>query len=571
MEFIRKRRIPRSTTMWRGFSGYCPQLWITKTQWFHEENLSSRAFPLLCPREPRRRLSYSPVSALGKLNGLVVLEGNVLKYGDRTCALPLSTGEKQLLTFGAYIIVLPDLLWVNTLDGSYDFCEKQREFEIPLGIQWCDQEGNPLEGVVDGTSAPGNTEQYWLDLTPAIPVLKVYGKELGKWIPMDKTFVRLSGERIGEDFPQGSRILVDACPDLAPIVGTGLCTVYHSGRDFLVLEGAIPTLRLETGVLQFRLIAPIPLMDYMIVHENRLWGCRYGLDLDGNFVNEIYASALGDFTSWYRFRGIASDSYTLSLGSEGPFTGAAVVGGYPVFFKEQCLHKIYGNTPSSYRVVELNCMGVASGSHKSMAMLEDALMYLGRDGFYLYDGSLPVKVSGDLEGKTYKDGIGGVLGQVYYGSVFEEDGTSVILTYDMGNRVWHRETGVRPLEFVGVQGVLYYRTEAPGLFAIGTKEGEPAEGTVSWEAVTGILREDRPQEGFFTGLRIRLTMEPSSDLMVFAQYDSCGTFTPLGAVGYGKAGSREVTFPIRRCDHLRLKLRGRGNAMIHSMTFTMEG
>ena len=151
------------------------------------------------------------------------------------------------------------------------------------------------------------------------------------------------------------------------------------------------------GRLQLMIRAPMPLMDHLISHENRLWGCRYGKDHDGNFVNEIYASALGDFTVWYRFRGIASDSYVLSLGAEGPFTGAAVVGGYPVFFKENSIHKIYGSDPGSYRLQSVGCVGMAPGSHKSAAMLDHGLIYLGTDGFYRYDGSLPRKISKELD------------------------------------------------------------------------------------------------------------------------------------------------------------------------------
>ena len=45
----------------------------------------------------------------------------------------------------------------------------------------------------------------------------------------------------------------------------------------------------------------IPAMDYVIECGNRLWGCRYGQNNNGEFVNEIYASALGDFKTWYKF------------------------------------------------------------------------------------------------------------------------------------------------------------------------------------------------------------------------------------------------------------------------------
>ena len=68
----------------------------------------------------------------------------------------------------------------------------------------------------------------------------------------------------------------------------------------------------------------------MIECGNRLWGCKYGL-VDGETVNEIYASKLGDFKNWNCFAGLSTDSYAAARGSDGPFTGAADYLGQPRF------------------------------------------------------------------------------------------------------------------------------------------------------------------------------------------------------------------------------------------------
>ena len=154
MEFVRKNRIPRSTTVRRGFLGYHPSPRIGAAQWFHEENLSSRRYPLLCPREPRRRLLQEPVEALASLNGLCYLSGNTLHYGEHSLQLPLSQGEKQLIPFGAYLVLMPDGLWVNTLDHSWDFCRKEAQFQGNVGIVWCRADGTAYETIVDGEAPP---------------------------------------------------------------------------------------------------------------------------------------------------------------------------------------------------------------------------------------------------------------------------------------------------------------------------------------------------------------------------------------------------------------------------------
>ncbi len=79
----------------------------------------------------------------------------------------------------------------------------------------------------------------------------------------------------------------------------------------------------------------VPDLDFVTEQGNRVWGCS-------RKENSIYACALGDPTNWYSYRGIASDSYAVSVGSDGAFTGAASCLGYLLFFKENCIHKLYG-------------------------------------------------------------------------------------------------------------------------------------------------------------------------------------------------------------------------------------
>lgn len=571
MDFVKKRHIPRNLYVKRGFLGYCPRVGLGDSQWFFEENLSTRAYPYLRPRSPRRRISTQNIRAMGHMDGLCYLEDNTLHYGDHAVILELAAGEKELLSFGAYVIVIPDMVWVNTADHSHGSCQIGRELETEVGIIWCDREGSPLENIVDGTEAPTNTQQFWLDTSAEPFVLREYAGEIKKWREVDAPCIRLIGEEMGALFPKGSRIMIDRCPELFPYVGSGLREVLDSGRDYLVIEGKIDALRKEMGRLQVYIHSPMPLMDHMIAHENRLWGCRYGLDHDGKFVNEIYASALGDFTNWYSFRGIASDSYVLSLGTEGPFTGAAVVGGYPVFFKENSLHKLYGTSPGSYRLQTQTCVGIAPGSEKSGAFLGHSFVYLGRDGFYGYDGSVPQKISRDLDGQTYSHAVGGVLGNHYYAYVKEGTGKEAILTYHGERGIWHRESSPKITAFQSAKGVLYYITDTPGLYAIGTQEGIVAEKSLPWEAVTGLIRRQEDREGYFTALRLRLSMDPGSTLSLFADYDSRGAWEPLGQVGAMGTGSREIPIRIRRCDHFRLKLKGRGDMILYDLRIEMEG
>lgn len=126
-------------------------------------------------------------------------------------------------------------------------------------------------------------------------------------------------------------------------------------------------------------------------------------------------------------------------------------------------------------------------------------------------------------------------------------------------------------QMVSCGDVLYYMTADNMLYAVGTQLGEAAEKQVSWEAVSGILREDEPGKGYLTGVSLRLSMESGSRLSVFAEYDSYGTWVPLGTLCGGPLYGREVPLRLRRCDHFRLRLKGQGNVTVHALFMNMEG
>ena len=134
----------------------------------------------------------------------------------------------------------------------------------------------------------------------------------------------------------------------------------------------------------------VPDMDYLTECDNRVWGCS-------NKENVIYACKLGDPTNWFSYRGIAADSYAVTVGSDGAFTGAATCMGYALFFKENTLHKLYGSKPSDFQLSSLRCRGVAKGAARSLCVINETLYYLSPDGVMAWDGSIPNKVSTALD------------------------------------------------------------------------------------------------------------------------------------------------------------------------------
>lgn len=185
-------------------------------------------------------------------------------------------------------------------------------------------------------------------------------------------------------------------------------------------------------------------LDFVIEHNNRLWGCFYGYDSQGNFYNEIYATAQNDPTNWYRYDGTPMQSYAMSVVSDGKFTGAAVINGYVTFFKENCMHRIYGNSPADFQLVSYECAGIQEGCEKSFAGSNGLYFYKSNIGvMYISDG-YPVKISEKIGHDSYTEAVGGTDGSCYYLQMKNEEET-VLYVYDIHKKIWHCENSIENL------------------------------------------------------------------------------------------------------------------------------
>lgn len=134
----------------------------------------------------------------------------------------------------------------------------------------------------------------------------------------------------------------------------------------------------ETGTLSVR--RTVPDLLYVCENENRLWGCD---------KTTIYASKLGDIFNWNVYDGLDTDSYSVDTGSAGSFTACVSYLGYPIFFKEEHIYKVYGSIPSNFEIMGSATLGVAEGSAGSLAVAGEILFSpLPGAGVMAYSGGI---------------------------------------------------------------------------------------------------------------------------------------------------------------------------------------
>ena len=367
------------------------------------ENLSSDAYPLLSPRKPRG-IYAEPERANGLIakDGLCYVDGSKFVMNGYEIEMGLEDSEKQLVSMGAYVVIFPDKKYINTLDIS-DSGNLEAVFEaetVTLVPAWAD--GSEMTPAYIQPEEPGEPANMalWLDNSASPGSLKQWSAGTGMWVEVAENYVRLEAPNIGAAFREGDGVTVSGLPET---LGQN-AVIRLRGDDFLLIPGLLER---EMEAEQVTVSRLVPSMDFVIECGNRLWGCRYGWNRAGQVVNEIYASKLGDFSNWNCFAGVSTDSYAVSLGADGPFTGAIQHLGYPVFFRENCLHKLYGSTPASFRLQTTPCRGVQMGSGRSLAIVGETLYYKSCQGICAYDGSLPVEAGRELGAGEYHDAVAG--------------------------------------------------------------------------------------------------------------------------------------------------------------------
>jgi hypothetical protein len=556
------------------FKGYNHNVRIGAGEFFDMKNLTSDEYPVLSPRKPR---TVAETSDLLRFLGLVAkdtlgfVSGSQLYVDGHWFDLGLDTStQKTLVSMGNYVLVFPDKKYVNTQDyDDFGDIEADAEYTGDVTVFPCDINGNTLTILEAFPETPAHGDIWHNSIDGK---LYQYDSEDEKWVIIETTYVRLGALNSGLGAPfaemDGVEIYDADCPEIPGLNGSHV--IWHKDADFIVIEGSITGgVTIENGL---KIARALPEMDYVIEAGNRLWGCRYGPKRDGSFGNEIYASKPGDFKNWQFFAGISTDSYAASVGSDGAFTGAVNYGGSPLFFKENMIHKVYGQYPANFQITDTACRGVQKGCSRSLAIVNEVLYYKSRSGVCAYDGSAPVEVSDALGHEVYHDAVAGGLGHKYYVSMLDPDDIPHMFAYDTRFGTWHKEDNTRAYEFCNFENRLYFTEVYNKPYNQGAEyritciSGEAGnEGAVKWMAETGIIGTDTPYRTYIQRLDVRMSLELGSHVSFFIQYDSTGAWEHVYTADYRELSSFSVPIRPRRCDHLRIRMVGTGPAKIFSI------
>ena len=550
------------------FLGYNHNLKIADGEFFHTENLTSAYYPLLANRKKRGHVSSltAPGGLLAKEKLAYVDNGTLYYDGTATPVTGLTAGEKQLVSMGAYLVIFPDRKYYNTADSTdYGSLDAVYTSTGNVSYSMCRSDGSAYGTPTISASEPASPANgdLWIDTSKDTHVIKQWASSSYDWIELPTVYTKITFISYGElpglfqqyDGVTISGADVDAC--------NGDKVIYALGGDdntfdYVVVAGLLEQVVTQTsGYVKIERKAPD--LDFVTECQNRLWGCRF----DGT-LNESYCCALGDFKNWKQFMGLSTDSWTASVGSDGPWTGAISFMGYPMFFKENRIHRVSISSQGAHSITETACRGVQPGSAKSLQVVNETLFYKSRADICIYQGGFPKSISEPLGEGLFDQAVAGVVGDRYYVSMRDEAGEYQLFVYDMKRGLWLREDGLQVQEFARLGDELYAITGEKELLALLGTDGTQ-EPFVSWKAETGLMYYQYPDRKYVQRYNLRLFMEDGAEADVYMMYDSSGDWVRQGKIRV--KGTRTVTLPIRprRCDHLRMKIVGKGEIRLYSI------
>ena len=602
----------------RAFGGLNETYGCSEAELSGSMNFSSRGYPALQTRKPRRRVrQMQRMNGAYHLNGMLLCCGTGLEYtpddGKERVVLEnvLTDDRKELAGMGTRVLIWPDKKCFDTETGELS----------ELGAVWalgesavyvcpCDAEGSTYDGVATGTAEPRNPRDGQLFLKigesgkayASDSVLEKYSGKAGKWVQILLEYVKLTAQElkgviragdtvtiqgVPEQLQQalgkmnGDRVML-AAPDTAAepfalvmaMERTGVTERFYGswvlrrGQCTWRSEDMLRTENESTGE-SLMMERRVPELDFVTECDNRVWGCS-------KKENVIYGCALGDPTNWYSYQGTAADSYAVTVGSDGPFTAAASCLGYVLFFKENCIHRLYGTKPSEYRLSSVRCRGVAANAGHSLCVIAETLYYLSTDGVMAWDGSLPIKVSAALDPGRMQSvdwTAAGYLDARYYLYLRQKgDPAGRLLVYDTEKGLWHEE-GAAGREMASSGRQLYLWDGSSLWAAEPDREEDKAPETldeVQFEAVSGDIGISVPDDKYVSRVTLRMDAEGKGLVTLAVSYDGAPFEKVAACAATGSRDRMNLPFEPRRFDTMRIRLTGKGQVTLRSLALTME-
>lgn len=548
--------------------------------------ISHRAFPSITQRPKGERIleCTSPTAAIFENKECVAANDGL--YYDGKKVGELSPGTKQLVALGNKIMVFPDKMYYDTETKEFKSLSAKCD-TLGVEVTFTSNSISVPSSAIEQRSEPDKTQFLKNSLLVTYSkatindgVIKFSGFALKKATEIETGTIfcekckenqyRVAGsvtyseeseicevsnelitvenvvKNIFSSFKVGDMVEISGCTEF-PENNLSVKITSKTSRKLNFAEGTF-TEGIETENITLQ--RKIPDFTCVCSYENRLWGCE---------GNTIYASALGDATSFFTYKGLSTDSFTVTSNSAGDFTACIPYGNSCFFFKETSCYKLYGNRPANFQLIQSFGTGVLKGDVKSVVNAGGKLIYKGNGGIYLFYGGTPQCISDKLGSITLENAVAGSNGRLYYISADTKDGREEYV-WDIEKNLWSK-SGITDVLGYASYGDIMYRLKNDGVEKILSEADSDAE----WSITFCPFDEGYYNTKNYSRLHIRVGLSEGAYIRTEIKSDDSQWKT--ANISYGDSRKYlNIPCTVKSCHQVQLRLSGKGRSTIESIT-----
>jgi hypothetical protein len=164
--------------------------------------------------------------------------------------------------------------------------------------------------------------------------------------------------------------------------------------------------------------------------------------------------------------------------------------------------------------------------------------------------------------------VGGSHGNKYYISMVDTKGKYNLFVFDTAKGMWHKEDDLHAECFCSCDGELYAIAYGDIITMFGS--GWPDAKPVEWMAQTGEIGLSSPDMKYISRMNVRMMLGVGATAEFYIQYELSDEWEHICTMTGTSLRSFSVPIRPKRCDHMKLKIEGTGEAKIYSITKTIE-
>lgn len=517
-------------------------------------NISTDNYPTLSPRKARTVVQDSLTSPtdIFSVNGkLGWIDGTSFVY-DGVTKGTVTAGEHYLRVITNRIVIFPDKKIYNATTDTFENMEAS--FTVSGKIEFLIATNDPSEDqtmtitgasnlqntfragdvihIENGTVVPANNKAVIIKAVEG----NVITVETSTFVapPRDETTPTPTTDSQGHKvYTHSSGLIVVKTSDGATTIKEYYNEPYSSSGTHVKMSREVPDLK------------------FICEYGNRIWGVK---------DNTIYGSKLGDPFNFDYYNGLATDSYTVEVGSQGEFTGVFPYSNQLVFFKENYIHKLFGAKPSAFNIMTSYAEGVKEGCHKSLAIISDTIFYLSKSGVMAYTGNLPELVSQNFGVRSFQNAVGCDNNFKYAVCLEDEIGNWQFMEYDTRRAIWLKVNNEH------VTGMVYHDRHLHCV--VGNKIYSNDHGEINevfqWYREFAETNENTLYQKGYSKLYVDAKGDPNAHFSISIKENEkdwrvvyMGNFTKRRAI--------KIPIIVGGNDLLQLRIDGEGYVKIHSL------